>query len=130
MPLYCLKCPKCGNRFEQVARMHEREHVMCPGCGADHCESDVERQGIPATPKDWDGPGSTMLSQRFDTSPEGLAALKADMPSAEVDRNGSLKFRNSRHQRQVFKEASAAMSHHKAEHAREKATAQSKEPRK
>lgn len=130
MPLYCLKCPKCGNRFEQVARMHEREHVMCHGCGADHCESDVERQGIPATPKDWDGPGSTMLSQRFDTSPEGLRALKADMPSAEVDRNGSLKFRNSRHQRQVFKEASAAMSHHKAEHAREKATAQSKEPRK
>ena len=30
MPLYCLKCTACGNRFEQVARMHERE----PGNGS------------------------------------------------------------------------------------------------
>ena len=32
MPTYVLVCPKCGHRFEQVAKMSECGNIKCPKC--------------------------------------------------------------------------------------------------
>jgi len=34
MPLYDFKCGNCGNEFEQVAKIAEKDSVTCPKCGS------------------------------------------------------------------------------------------------
>ncbi len=41
MPFYDLKCPKCGNEFNIMAKMSERENnlINCPQCGSNKLET-------------------------------------------------------------------------------------------
>lgn len=41
MPFYDLKCPKCGNEFNIMAKMSERENklINCPACGSNQLET-------------------------------------------------------------------------------------------
>ena len=44
MPLYTLLCRECGNRFEQMASMKEKEErrIACPACGSQDCVTDYQ----------------------------------------------------------------------------------------
>jgi len=33
MPLYDYQCPACGERFEELRPLAERQHADCPKCG-------------------------------------------------------------------------------------------------
>jgi putative FmdB family regulatory protein len=41
MPFYDLKCSKCGNEFNVMAKMSEREskQICCPECGNNNLEA-------------------------------------------------------------------------------------------
>jgi putative FmdB family regulatory protein len=41
MPFYDLKCSKCGNEFNIMAKMSERENkqISCPDCGSQDLEA-------------------------------------------------------------------------------------------
>lgn len=41
MPFYDLKCPECGNEFNIMAKMSERESnlINCPQCGNNRLET-------------------------------------------------------------------------------------------
>lgn len=41
MPFYDLKCSKCGNEFNQMASMSDREgkKILCPQCGSNELEA-------------------------------------------------------------------------------------------
>lgn len=41
MPFYDLKCPKCGNEFNIMAKMSDRENknILCPACGNNELET-------------------------------------------------------------------------------------------
>jgi len=41
MPFYDLKCPKCGNEFNIMAKMSDRENnlINCPHCGSNQLET-------------------------------------------------------------------------------------------
>lgn len=37
MPIYAYKCKACGEQFEALRRMSDRdEEVTCPACGREH----------------------------------------------------------------------------------------------
>ena len=37
MPIYAYKCKKCGEKFEAMRRMQDRdEDVSCPACGREY----------------------------------------------------------------------------------------------
>lgn len=38
MPLYTFKCKKCGNRFEIITSMNERDKVTCSKCDSKEIE--------------------------------------------------------------------------------------------
>lgn len=41
MPFYDLKCKKCGEEFNTMAKMSDRENkiIKCPNCGNDELEA-------------------------------------------------------------------------------------------
>lgn len=41
MPFYDLKCSACGEEFNTMAKMSEREQkqIKCPGCGSNELET-------------------------------------------------------------------------------------------
>lgn len=38
MPLYEYRCKDCGNKFEKLVSLSEKDKIKCPGCGSENTE--------------------------------------------------------------------------------------------
>ena len=54
MPIYDLKCSKCGNEFSKMAKMDERTNkkILCPDCGNNELETIFKNVNIITSKKD------------------------------------------------------------------------------
>ena len=106
MPAYALHCTGCDHRFETFAHMAERDCIACPKCKRTPVGTDWDKTR-PGIEKEWHGREATSLAFQFD--PRGIAELKAEVPSAELNDRGQMVYRDNNHQRRVGREMNAAL---------------------
>lgn len=105
MPLYCLKCPGCGARFDLLAGLDQADDAKrCPDCSIP-LETDWPRQGAPGATRNRSWYGRERRSVSLGVNPEQIRENQRRCPSWKFDdRTGDALFESDEHMRRCLRE--------------------------
>jgi hypothetical protein len=110
-----LKCVACSHRFKAVVSKFEVFDQACPSCGCCRSCPDlvaIAGFGPPAgkqyVGRQWGATEGASMAMPEITDPASQANWRRDVPSIEFNDRGQVRFRDDRHQRQVYREMEQA----------------------
>jgi len=100
MPIYALKCQKCGDEWEDIHPMTQQHPKCRKGCGC-RCDTNPSKQ-VPRRERQFAGSERTSLQFGFDASEVDEARRDFDGTGARITDEGDVEFDN-RSQERAFR---------------------------